>query len=152
MIESFDLPAPDYDNAPPISAFRAISLALPPLFVAAAIFYLSSNPHAQIPVQFYLSDKIAHFSIFGLLSFLIYRALSLGFTRQNLLSSFLLSVVTTIIYGAGDEFHQRFVAGRYCEIGDLAADGAGALVFAFAGCFYQRKANKTKKMEKKSGD
>jgi VanZ family protein len=41
-----------------------------------------------------------------------------------------LAVTLTVAYGATDEFHQRFVAGRTADLADLAADAAGATVAA----------------------
>ena len=42
----------------------------------------------------------------------------------------LLAILITVAYGASDEYHQRFVAGRSSELADLYADAAGASVAA----------------------
>jgi VanZ family protein len=65
-------------------------------------------------------DKIAHFSVFGLLASLIFRAP--GFCRKWAIAA----VVLVSLFGMSDEFHQSFTPGRSVEFDDWLADTLGA--------------------------
>ncbi|MEY4487888.1 MAG: hypothetical protein RIQ79_396 [Verrucomicrobiota bacterium] len=65
-------------------------------------------------------DKIAHFSVFGLLASLVVRAP--GFHRRWALAA----VALVSLFGITDEFHQSFTPGRSVEFGDWLADTLGA--------------------------
>ena len=88
-----------------------------PLLVAAVIFFASSHSHVAAPgiTDF---DKIAHFSVYGLLATLLVR---LGRRPRAVW----LALLATSLYGASDEWHQSFVPGRSCEFGDWLADTLG---------------------------
>jgi VanZ family protein len=117
-----------------IHLIRAISLKAPPvknfwrnafwpLLVAATIFFASTRSTVAMPgiTNF---DKIAHFSVYGLLATLLER---LGRGPRAVA----LALLLTSLYGASDEWHQSFVPGRSCELGDWIADTlGGALAIA----------------------
>ena len=90
---------------------------------AALLFYLSSQsrlPSAGIRGF----DKLAHFAAFGVLAWLVARALSrsgVGRTKAALLAALI-----STLYGGSDELHQRHTPGRSSDWADLAADGLGA--------------------------
>jgi len=86
----------------------------------AAIFALSSLPGSEvgIPPPW---DKLAHFSEYALLGFL------LGRGTGNAPLAFALAA----LYGVSDEVHQAFVPGREASALDWLADAAGALIGAF---------------------
>ncbi len=119
--------------------FRAVSLYLPPMAMAVFIFALSSRPIVIGQLPFPQADKLAHFFIFGILTCLVYRAWSEGFNKGRPVNIFTISAILSVIYGAADEFHQRFVAGRQCEAADLMADALGAIVFASLCIYVQKK-------------
>jgi VanZ family protein len=117
------------------------------VFWAAAIFGLSSLPGSTIPsVRVPHLDKVVHFALYATLGALLARALRQrwpaapaaadGNHKRNhklvagkvVLVAWLLAVA----YGASDETHQLFVAGRSADPADLAADAVGALVGAVA--------------------
>lgn len=85
---------------------------------------LSRLPIPQLGIEF--QDKLIHALAYALLSLLIYMAL----TRPTLLvkRAVTWSIVIALLYGATDEWHQYFVAGRTAEWADLAADAVGILV------------------------
>lgn len=91
--------------------------------IAGLIFSASSRSTVAGPSvpQF---DKVAHFSVYGLLATLVYRAL-----RGRAGAWWALVAVSA--YGATDEWHQYFVPGRSSEIADWVADTAGAAVAIF---------------------
>ena len=82
------------------------------------IFLASSRSSVAAPgvVNF---DKVAHFSVYGLLATLIVR---LGRGPR----AAALALVLTSLYGSSDEWHQSLVPGRTSEVADWIADTGGA--------------------------
>ncbi len=96
--------------------------ALPAAF-AGLLFFLSSQSRLpSVGVRHF--DKVEHFGAFGVLGWLLARALAssgVGRTRAALLA-----VLISTLYGGSDEYHQRYTPGRSSDWADLAADGLGA--------------------------
>ncbi|MGZ5095560.1 MAG: VanZ family protein [Burkholderiales bacterium] len=67
-------------------------------------------------------DKLAHVTVFALLTLLLYRAFG---TRAALLAA-----TVAISVGGADEIHQLFLAGRTSDFADFFADGVGATLTA----------------------
>lgn len=67
----------------------------------------------------------AHFSIFGLLCFLV----ALQFNQYGIVRGRLIlySVTATFLYACSDELHQTFVPGRSAQLSDVITDTFGAL-------------------------
>ena len=90
------------------------------LYLAAAwaglIFLLSSQPGSAVglPPPW---DKLAHALAYAVLAALLRRG---GLAPGR-------AFALAVLYGAGDELHQRFVPGRLADPADLAADAFGAL-------------------------
>lgn len=100
----------------------------------AFIFYMSSQPKAPpIPlIEGFLnrvewSDKIKHFIGYAVLGGLTWRSLGNNCSRWR---RFWLAIGISAVYGATDEFHQRYVIGRSCDFCDWTADVIGASVGA----------------------
>lgn len=99
----------------------------------AVIFVLSAQPKPPpIPglgflESIYLGDKIKHVAAYAILSALVWRALDP--TRAGL-RRLALTMAISVLYGVTDEFHQRFVPNRTCDMFDLTADALGALTAA----------------------
>ena len=94
------------------------------------IFFLSSQPSLpSIPELDKISwgDKIEHFAFYGVLGALIWWAID---ARRAKWQRIVLTVVLAAAYGMSDEFHQRFVPNRSCDVCDLVADTLGALCAA----------------------
>ncbi len=68
--------------------------------------------------------KLAHFSVYALLGALCMFAASRFFEKRIVQLS--IAGVVSVLYAAGDEFHQYFVPGRSCEFRDVCIDAAGA--------------------------
>ena len=83
----------------------------------------------MVPVQTSKIDKVLHFSIYTVFSFLLTRQISDITTRWR---AVLIAVVFTMVFGALDEWHQRFIPGRSTELADWQADSLGAVVGALA--------------------
>jgi VanZ family protein len=95
----------------------------PPGLLAALIYGLSSL--SQIPGEEYVSDKLGHAVVFGLLAVLTLRATHGGW-RPLRLAPAALAAALVLGWGALDEVHQRFVPGRYASVLDVGADAVGA--------------------------
>jgi VanZ family protein len=94
------------------------------------IFILSAQPtlpHHPDTLFDFILKKAAHMIEYGILSFLLSRALSQGqgtLSRSALVTAFVVSV----LYAASDEYHQTFVLGRNGNLVDVGFDTVGSLV------------------------
>ena len=103
------------------------ALWLPPFFAMALIFILSSSSLPPLRVPFPYSDKLAHFTIFGVLSFLLGRAAG-GSWGWSWFRVACVAVMVRSLYGISDEWHQSHVKGRSVEVADWIADTLGAVI------------------------
>jgi VanZ family protein len=92
----------------------------------AAIFYVSSLHEAPLPPG--VGDKPAHSAAYMGLAFVIGRALARGMPPRLTWRQAIVGFAIAVLYGASDEFHQSFVAGRDSDILDLRADAIGAAI------------------------
>jgi VanZ family protein len=110
---------------------------LPALLWALTIFVLSSMskppevPQPKIPGF----DKAEHFAAYAILGALVFLALQRAH-KLCIRRALLLAVLITSAYGATDEFHQRYVPNRACDVWDWTADTLGG-VFAALACVYE---------------
>lgn len=74
-------------------------------------------------------DKLVHFIEYGVLGLLLVRAAYQSTVRRR--RNYWLCLLVAVLYGMSDEFHQIFVPHRTADVWDLAADTAGAFVFAW---------------------
>lgn len=95
---------------------------------AAVLFYLSSQPGAQLPTLFGFNDKVGHFLLYATLG----AALGYGRVRTPGAVGHWMLLAIGLLYGVSDEFHQAFVPGRTPSLLDLVADAAG-LAAGYAG-------------------
>jgi len=97
----------------------------------ALIFYLSSQPMLPVSDLFTMQDKLIHAAAYALMALLFwhagryYVAEYARFTPAFLAFS---TVLFAALYGASDEWHQSFVAGRDASFFDWLADLFGALL------------------------
>jgi len=70
--------------------------------------------------------KIAHFSIYALVGFLLMSFVSTYHLKEN--KRIEISLLTGILYATTDEVHQKFVPGRSCQITDVMIDTMGVLL------------------------
>jgi VanZ family protein len=99
----------------------------PALLVMAAIFAASSQPKAVLPdygERDWLVKKSGHLLIYGVLAWSYLRGL--GWLRPSSWRTAALAVVLAALYGATDELHQSFVAGRGAALLDVGIDTVGA--------------------------
>lgn len=69
--------------------------------------------------------KTAHFCEYALLGSLL-AATCLSFYKSNKLT-FIISLISGVLYAVSDEIHQYFVPGRSCQISDMLLDSSGVL-------------------------
>ena len=102
--------------------------------MAAIIFGLSSLPNLAEPRQSALPfDKVAHFGEYAVLGFALAGSLRRDAPRRWPAVALLgAAIVTAALYGASDEFHQRFVRGRDVAFSDWLADLTGSTAGALA--------------------
>lgn len=94
--------------------------------MAALILLLSSTPGAYYPDHPEFLNSVVHFLEFGLLAFLLARALHnrYSFSRVGLV---LWTTFVCASFGLLDEAHQFIVPERMFDLLDLAFDTLGAL-------------------------
>ncbi len=109
-------------------ARRNIRAWLPAILWAGTIFFLSAQsvlpPIAPAVPNF---DKVEHAGAYGLLGILVIDAVRRSSTL-TLPKSVLVAILITSAYGASDEFHQRFVPNRSCDVWDWTADTIGGIL------------------------
>lgn len=88
------------------------------------IFFLSSIPGKDVPLLFPHSDKLLHLTEYGILGWLLRKALSFS----SLKYPGILVVLIGTLYGLSDEIHQIFVPGRDMSIFDLTFDALGTVL------------------------
>jgi VanZ family protein len=114
------------------------------LIYAALIFIISSLPRiTPPPLGFQFEDKVYHFveySIFSVLLFLAFYRAKTDFLKRNV---FLFSSLIGIAFAYSDEFHQRFVPGRFYDLYDFLADCLGIILIQAALWIYLGWRHKT---------
>ncbi len=113
--------------------FRKITVILwfwtPVVLWMALIYYSSSIRGEDMPkIDIPNIDKFFHFVEYFILGALLVRAFAQASDKANFKRILLLSILIASIYGALDEFHQRFVSGRSPEIFDILSDIIGSLL------------------------
>ena len=123
-------------HATDIDTWLAGTRALPMLAIMGLIFALSSRSVLPAPPGLPpgLTAKAGHFCLYAALAGVVWRTLSTHIRPGRLLST---AFVSTVTYGASDEWHQSFVRGRDPALLDLAADAAGAACALAAVLFIQ---------------
>lgn len=100
---------------PPASASRLRWIY--PLALATMVIIASGRSQVAAPSIGYF-DKLAHFSVFGLLATLVARCPGVHRFRY--------AILAVSFFGIADEIRQSFTPGRFVEIVDWVADTAGA--------------------------
>jgi VanZ family protein len=100
----------------------------PVLTVMGLIFYASSLSDPGAPAN--VSDKAAHFLVYGALGGTLIRALAGGRSARMTAMRILAATVLATLYGVSDEIHQMFVPHRTPDWQDVCADAFGAMTGA----------------------
>ncbi|HEX7139098.1 MAG TPA: VanZ family protein [Vicinamibacterales bacterium] len=111
---------------------RRVFLWLPAVLYMALIFYSSSQSDPVPALTHAVWDKLLHCGGYAVLG--VFFALALRGEGLSLGRTLVLAIVLTSVYGASDEYHQRFTPQRQSDIDDWLADSiggtAGAAAFA----------------------
>ncbi len=107
-----------------------LSAWLPPLLWAGLIFIFSSQsvlPGLQTSSLDFVFKKLAHITVYGILYFLIYRAVMINLKPNQKKSPkyYLVPFAVLLLYAASDEIHQHFVPGRHATLRDVGYDLLG---------------------------
>ena len=102
---------------------------------AGAIVAVSAVPAADLPRTPGFFSYVAHVSEYAVLGALLVTALA---RAQPTLRRVGLAVALASLFGASDEFHQLFVAGRQSDPVDWLCDTAGATVGALVAWWFWR--------------
>lgn len=98
---------------------------LPVLVYATVVLVVGAQPNLHPPVDFKDSDKVYHLLEYGVLGFLLARALRATFRIRYALIAAVMAVGLGGLVGLADELHQRVVPGRQSSMLDLTADLVG---------------------------
>lgn len=103
-------------------------LAFAPAIVWAVVVWtiggLEQTP--SVPTGLGL-DKLAHFTMYGILGFLLAR----GWIASGWRGAWLLPIAVALVLGMADERRQRSLPGRSADVMDWIADVSGASVGVF---------------------
>ena len=105
---------------------------MPALFIAAFIWFLSSQSTLPEVKGILGWDKLQHLLAFGALAAMAGLWASPVFWKRRPVFVLFLAALSGSVYGAIDEFHQYFVPGRDCNVWDWIADTLGAFLGAAA--------------------
>lgn len=104
---------------------------------AAVILVMTSWPSPALPAAPAGSDKLAHFTGYAVLGWLVARALvARARLRGAAEPRILVPLLALAAFAAADELHQFLVPGRFAGLGDWAADLTGALTGLAAGLHF----------------
>lgn len=98
----------------------------------------TSLPGYAVPDVGFDADELAHVVMYGVLGFLVVRALrhgADGVAPVRLLAAWPLLA----LFGVLDEWHQRFIPGRYPSLTDGVLDAIGAALGLWLGSILLRK-------------
>ncbi|OGX00451.1 MAG: hypothetical protein A3I73_02425 [Omnitrophica bacterium RIFCSPLOWO2_02_FULL_45_16] len=112
----------------------------------AFIFLFSSIKSEDIP-EFNVPniDKLFHSMEYFILGALLFKALSNSIANPNLIYILSASILIASLYGATDEFHQRFISGRSCDFFDLLTDVIGSAIGAGLWLYRERSSRAVNK-------
>jgi VanZ family protein len=99
---------------------------------ASVALYLASDRPLTGAGGYLLHDKLLHFGAYAVVAALWYAALRATWPGARPVPHAWAAAACAAIYGATDEWHQSFVAGRVADGWDWLADAAGAVAVALA--------------------
>jgi VanZ family protein len=93
-----------------------------------AIFALSATPSIATPLEpvyDFTFKKVAHVTVYAILTALLFRALRLHITHKG--PALVTAMLVAILYAFSDEWHQTFVPGREGTVNDVGIDAIGTI-------------------------
>ena len=101
-----------------------------PVLVYVALIFAASSVHGLRPPQLIgsFSDKAAHAVEYGILGFLLVRAIRGSELLERSLPAGLVALIVGMAVGLTDELYQAYVPGRQSDPLDFLADSIGLVV------------------------
>lgn len=87
--------------------------------------YLSNFNMLNIILTMIPIRKIAHFTLYALLSGAIFTFIRQTYVFTKIQTYYIFSFIATVIYAITDEYHQIFINGRSAELKDILIDASG---------------------------
>lgn len=108
---------------------RYFGLWLPVGIWGGLIFWLSSIPNLSSGLGTWdlILRKGAHIAEYGILAFLLWRAIIHSVKSSRVKTSFSAGILA-LLYAISDEFHQSFVPTRGPSVWDVLIDGIGIIL------------------------
>jgi len=111
--------------------WRLVSWLLVVLYVTGIfVFSQMSSPPIPRRLQTSYGTLFLHFLEFGGFALLLFCALFRTFPSWSLRRIVVVTILTTTLLAASDEFHQSFVPGRHADVKDLLVDSLGGTLAA----------------------
>lgn len=116
------------DNIIGTSCLRLLTAWMAVVAWALVIFYFStlSNLSTNLGTWDFILRKMVHAAEFGILCYLLWRALRLHLASPGI--AVIMAATVSLIYAASDEYHQTFVQGRSGKITDVGFDLTGIMI------------------------
>ncbi len=120
---------------------RKIFFGILLIVYSVVIFIFSSRPEVGVGQYFYGQDKVMHFVIYGVHTFLCLltlcdKMLSLKFIQ------YFLALTLSVSYGIFNEIYQYFIPEREFSFGDILANSLGIITFLILVYIFQNKKKK----------
>ena len=90
------------------------------------IFAVSATPSIATPLEpvyDFTFKKVAHVTVYAILTVLLFRAFRLHITHKG--HALFAAALVAVLYAFSDEWHQTFVPGREGTLHDVAIDAVG---------------------------
>jgi len=105
------------------------------------IFIFSSRPEVGVEQLFYGQDKVMHFVIYGIHTFLCLLTLCDKILLLKFIQYFL-ALIFSVSYGIFNEIYQYFIPEREFSFGDILANSLGVITFLILVYIFQNKKRK----------
>ena len=126
---------------------------LPLVVVMMLLFVLSHQPGDTLPLPAVVNlDKLLHLLAYTTLGLCFLLALPPGWRTRLPRAAAVATVLFCLAYGLSDEFHQRFVPGRFSGVDDLVFDTLGGLLAVTIDRARQRWAGRRSRANTMAGD
>jgi len=113
------------------------------IIYSIVIFIFSSRPEVGVEQYFYGQDKVIHFVIYGIHTFLCLLTLCDRILSLKSIQYFL-ALILSVSYGIFNEIYQYFIPEREFSFGDILANSIGIITFLILIYVFQHKKRETK--------
>ena len=126
---------------------------LPLVGMMTLLFILSHQPGDTLPLPAVVNlDKLLHLLAYTTLGLCFLLALPPDWRTRLPRAAAVATVLFCLAYGLSDEFHQRFVPGRFSGLDDLVFDTLGGLLAVILDYARHRWASRRSRATDRAGD